>query len=249
MLSPLRERELNLHLAVPKVERERDERESFLLKLRTEPLDLQAVHEQPARARRLVILVARRIIGADVGVSEVKLVRLDGRVGVDQVRLRVAERLDLAAPQLDSRLEGLDHRVVVPRFSIRADDLSPVVALLGLRRRAPRHRVLPEIDSPVRAAYISVFRREFEAFGAEVAELVDALGSGSSVARRRGSTPLFRTTSTHAGPFPPLEKRAHRATNLHCNCRVGSAVCKESSGPPRPLPSDFSAPRRSFRTS
>src|SRR5438093_356174 len=125
-----------------------------------------------AGARGLVILIARRVVGADVGVSEVKLIGLDGRIGIDEVCFGVAEGLDLAAPELDPSFEGLNHRVVVSRLSVGADDLAPVVALLGLLRRAPRHRVLREIDSPLRAAYISVSRREFEAFGAEVAELV-----------------------------------------------------------------------------
>jgi hypothetical protein len=50
----------------------------------------------------------------------------------------------------------------------------------------------------------------FKKFNAKVAELVDALASGASTARRKGSSPFFRTTPSI--DFPRLFLENHLFT-------------------------------------
>src|SRR6266850_1352571 len=147
-------------------------------------------------------------------------------------RLARSQRLDLGARERDSGLVGLDHGVVVARLSIGADDVALVVLGLHLLRLRPRHRCLlgspwalcstsrgeaqwhrragGGLTVPGEAAYGIVFSPSNKATGAEVAELVDALGSGSSGRKLVGvrvppSAPIFagRGNGPHSSGYSP----------------------------------------------
>jgi hypothetical protein len=77
-----------------------------------------------------VIGPASVVILRDVQIAQPDLAVVDGGESVSQRRLTVAQAFYLGAHQLDPRLEGIQDRIVVPRFAIRRDN--PVVA--GPRR-------------------------------------------------------------------------------------------------------------------
>ena len=72
-----RERDLHLRVAALEVEPRRDERQPLLLRLADQALDLAPVHEQLARALRLVVVARGRRVGRDVDVVQPHLTVLD----------------------------------------------------------------------------------------------------------------------------------------------------------------------------
>ncbi len=100
---------------------------------------------------------------------------VDLRVRVAQVHLAAPDALDLGPAQGDPRLELLEDVVVVPGPPVDDDDLDPLRRLAGAWDGHTVLRLTPleRVDSiPLRPLNSQGF--------AEVAELVDALGSGSS---------------------------------------------------------------------
>jgi hypothetical protein len=71
------------------------------------------VHQQPAVARRVVILAVAMRILADVRVEQPELAFASHRVGVLQIDAPFAGRFDFGPEQFDSRFEGFEYVVVV----------------------------------------------------------------------------------------------------------------------------------------
>src|SRR5881397_1740306 len=144
-LLPLPQGELRLRPALRPVQAERDQRQPPLLNLATQPFELLAVHQQLPRAHRVVAELARRPVGADVRAHQEELLAEEAGVGVLQVRAVVAQRLDLAAGQHETRLEALEDVVVVEGPAVLRDVplaglLRHPVALMGISARFSRMR-------------------------------------------------------------------------------------------------------------
>src|SRR5689334_10263013 len=122
-LLTLAESERNLRFAALEVELERDEGEALPFH-RTDHLpDLFAVEQQLARARRLVIEVARLFVRRYVQVQQKNFSILNDRVRISDVGLSVSQRFDFAAGQHHSRFPGVEDVVVVARAFVPRDRL------------------------------------------------------------------------------------------------------------------------------
>src|SRR5678816_933409 len=90
--------ECHRHLrdAAFEVELERDQGQTLPLDRTYQTPDLPLVQQQLSRARRLVIVVARALVGTDVEVEQEELAVPYDPVGVGQVGLAITERFDLA---------------------------------------------------------------------------------------------------------------------------------------------------------
>src|SRR5919201_4005397 len=126
------EGELDLGAPVPEVEPCRDEREAALGGLRGELVDLAAVEEQLAVAVGLVWLDRGLRVRGDVCADEPELAVARLGVGATQAGLPLAERLDLAAGEDETRFDALEQVVLVPRAAVVRDQLLPRL----LRHRA-----------------------------------------------------------------------------------------------------------------
>src|SRR5262249_29712697 len=83
LLSPP-EPQLRLRPALRPVETKRDQRETTLLDLAPQALQLPAVHQELPRPLRLVAELARGAVGADVGAHQEELLAEEASVGVLQ---------------------------------------------------------------------------------------------------------------------------------------------------------------------
>ena len=117
------QRQLHLDLALGEVQRQRHQCQVAVADLADQVVDLLAVQQQLAVAPRRVVGPAAVVILGDVQVAQPDLAVVDGGERVGQRRLAVAQALHLGADQRDPGLEGLEDRIVVPRFAIGRDDL------------------------------------------------------------------------------------------------------------------------------
>src|SRR5262249_35659157 len=114
-------------------------------------------------------------VGAHVAAEQPGLAVTDGDVGVLEVHPAVPERLDLGPAQHETGLERFEDLVLMPRAAVGGDDAIFSNALL---------------TCPARAISWGLAR-------AEVAELADALDSGSSARKGVGvRVPASAPTST-----------------------------------------------------
>jgi hypothetical protein len=81
------------------------------------------VEEQLPLALGLVVVAVALLERRDVGADQPRLVALDPRVGVRQVDLAGADRLDLGAGQDEAGLDDLLDRELVSRSPIERDGL------------------------------------------------------------------------------------------------------------------------------
>ena len=88
---------LDLGPAALEVEQGRNQRVAALADLAADTVDLAAVQQQLAFALGFVVLPAGLLVGSDVAIDQVQLTLLDAAVGVVQMRLSGAQRLDLGA--------------------------------------------------------------------------------------------------------------------------------------------------------
>src|SRR5262249_23209224 len=103
-----RQGDLDLRARTLEVEPRGNQGQPALLGLADQPLDLLAVHQQLARALRLVVVARGRPVRRDVDVVEPDLAVLDRRVAVLELRLAAAQGLDLGAREHDPRLPRVE---------------------------------------------------------------------------------------------------------------------------------------------
>src|SRR5687768_8000982 len=96
-LLSLGQRERQLRPSLLEVQLQRDERESLALDGPNQSTDFPAVEQQFATSRGLVIDVPTLVVGGDVRIQEKDLAVPNDAVRVGDVRLAVAQRLDLGA--------------------------------------------------------------------------------------------------------------------------------------------------------
>jgi hypothetical protein len=112
------------------IDAEGDERESLLLRLAKELIDLLAVEEQFPSTERLVIHDVAVAIGTDVAVVEKDLTALHAGVAILQVHAPLSQGFDLRTLEHDARLELLFNEVVVVGLAIRSDGFFALLFLL-----------------------------------------------------------------------------------------------------------------------
>src|SRR6185295_2459550 len=175
--------DLDLDPATLEVDLQRHDRQALLGRLAHDAGDLALVEQQLAVALGLVIGVGAVAVRIDVTAPEPRLAVTHGGVGILEVHLPVAQGFDLGPAQHKAGLESLEDLVLVSRASVRCDD-----SIFG------RHPVL--LTCPARAISWVLAR-------AEVAELADALDSGSSARKGVGvRVPASAPTPTSAAPSP-----------------------------------------------
>src|SRR4051794_36471941 len=102
-----RERDLDLRVRALEVDPRRHERQPLLVRAADELLDLLAVHQQLARSLGRMVVARRGRVRGDVHAVQPDLVVVDAGVRILERRLPVAQRLDLAAHELDAALPPL----------------------------------------------------------------------------------------------------------------------------------------------
>src|SRR5438105_13074487 len=117
------EADLDLRHAAFEVHAQWDDGEAALGHRAGPLLDLRAMHEQAARAGRLVVLVAAGVVGGEVRAIEPHLAVEGPGVGFANVGATVADGLDLGAGEANAGLEALHDLVVVERLAVRRDGL------------------------------------------------------------------------------------------------------------------------------
>src|SRR3954453_10296537 len=128
----------DLHLdPVPlEVQGERHHGQPLELGAAEEAADLPLLEQQPAHPLRLLVLAVAVAVRADVDADQEGLPVLEFDVAVLELLPPLARRLHLGAGQLDARLEGLQHLVVVPRPLVARQGADGV---FGLGRHAGEH--------------------------------------------------------------------------------------------------------------
>src|SRR5579859_775948 len=145
------QRQLQLDLAVLVVQPEWDQRVAAHARLGREPADLPRVQQEFARPPRLVVPAVALFEQRDVGIPQPDLAFVGAGVGVAQVDVARANRLDFRAQQGEASLDGFEDVVVVVRLPIaRERPLRWSYTLGSLTRRRPGR--LSHL--PVRAAGI-----------------------------------------------------------------------------------------------
>jgi hypothetical protein len=148
-----------------------------------------------------IALLERR----DVGANQPRLVALDARVGVGDVDLAGADRLDLRAGQDETGLDRLLDRELVSRLPVQRDGVLGNLELLGTRdgkrqdRRSPRAKRAVAFVAHGRRGEAS---RDDRSARAEGPERRSAAGNAVSVVQPR--QPLHPVTSralARASPF------------------------------------------------
>jgi len=132
-------RELHLGKPLPEVDRERDQRKALLLEATSQAVDLVPVEKELADAVRLVATEAAGVlVRADHRLEEVRFAVSDARVGIPQLEVTIAQRLDLAAGEDEAGLEGLEDLVLVASTAVLGYDADRWHrALGGASRRLP----------------------------------------------------------------------------------------------------------------
>jgi hypothetical protein len=103
------------------VQAKRDERQALRLRPAEQLVDLGAAEEQLANPLGLVVVAIGLFERRDMGADQPRLVAFDARVGIGQVDLAGADRLDLGAGQDEAGLERLLDRELIPRPPIQGD--------------------------------------------------------------------------------------------------------------------------------
>src|SRR5215204_5325298 len=116
-----RKGELDLRPRTLEVDACRDEGQAPLGRLSDQPLDLASVEKQLPRAVGIVVLVRSRQVRRDVGAPQPDLPFVDHGICLVQLRLALAEGLDLAATELDSRLHLLQQLKAVTGPAVGGD--------------------------------------------------------------------------------------------------------------------------------
>jgi hypothetical protein len=139
--------EAQLHLRpalAGEVQAERHQRQALRLRPAQQLVDLGAPEEELPDALGLVVVAIALLERRDVGADQPRLVALDARVGVGDVDLAGADRLDLRAGQDEAGLDRLLDRELVSRLPVQRDGVLGNLELLGTRdgkrqdRRSPR---------------------------------------------------------------------------------------------------------------
>src|SRR5207245_3293274 len=100
-------------------------------RLLSELHDLVAMQEQLAGPERIMIDVAAVRVGRDMAIVQERLTAVDPGEGVLEIRLAVAERLDLGAEEHETRLVPLADEIVVERLAVGRQHLLPRGPLPG----------------------------------------------------------------------------------------------------------------------
>ena len=100
--------------------------------------EVESLEQELARPLGLVVVAVATLELGDVGTDQPRLVALDARVGVRQIRLACPERLDLGPGQDDPGLERLVDREVVSRPAIEGNRLFIGHEAILLDLRSPR---------------------------------------------------------------------------------------------------------------
>ena len=122
-LFPLGERDLALDPAFLEIEFGGDEREPLLPHLPQQPLDLVVMEQELTGAKRRVIELTGRGIQRDVAVDQSQLAVVVDDIGVPEIDLPIAQRLDLAPHQRHSRLVLFQKEIPERRLLVRGDQL------------------------------------------------------------------------------------------------------------------------------
>ena len=115
-LFALAQRDLDLDAGVFQINGERNDGVAVELDLGGQPLDLTLVHEQAARADRVLIEDVALFIGADMHLPHPELSVLHAAPGVLEVQGAKPDGLDLRAEQLNARLEALLDEIFMKRL-------------------------------------------------------------------------------------------------------------------------------------
>ena len=101
------------------IDAERDERETLLLRLAKELIDLLAVEEEFSSTERLVIHDVAVAVRTDVTIEQPDFSVLHKTVAVLEVDLPFANRLDLGTLQHHAGFKGFEYVVVMVGLSIK----------------------------------------------------------------------------------------------------------------------------------
>jgi hypothetical protein len=118
----LRNSTLEVHL-------ERDQREPLALDGANQLADLLSVHEQLARARRLMVEAVPLLVRRDVQIEQEHFAVVQNPVTIGEVCLSVAERLHLGPREHDAGLPRIDDLIVVTGALVSGNDLMPVLLI------------------------------------------------------------------------------------------------------------------------
>ena len=120
----LRERDLDFHQALFEIHRKRHDRAAFLRGLPLQAVDLGALQQKFARARRIHFDVALDFgVRRDVAIKQEGLAAEDPDEGILQIDSPLADGFDLGAEKGDARLEFVLKEVIVLRFAVNRDRL------------------------------------------------------------------------------------------------------------------------------
>ena len=128
----LRDGDLHLGVGPLEVEPRRDERQALLPRDADQALELAPVHQELAVAFGFVVVAARRLVRGDVDVVEPQLAVPDGRVAVLELRLALAQRLDLGPREHDPALQAVAQVEPMRRLPVAGDVPGRGLAFLGL---------------------------------------------------------------------------------------------------------------------
>src|SRR5688572_9892856 len=120
-LFPLGERERYLSYAILEIEFQGNEREPLPLDRADQTTDFLAVEQQLARSRRFVVRVSAALVCLNVGVEQEHFAVTDDAVGIRNVRLAAAQRLDLGPAQNQAGLERLEDVIIEARALVLRD--------------------------------------------------------------------------------------------------------------------------------
>ncbi len=198
---------------------------------RRQPLDLAAVRQQPAVALGLVVLPRRRGVGGDVHAVQPQLPLADRDVPLFQLRPRLAQRLDLGAPQLDPALQALQQLVAVGGVAVARHipraHLALAASRLGHRLPSLVARAIPARGPRARCRRPSV----------------DARSARGGLLRSRRSRsdpgrPRVHAPHPHCDRSPRRQRRAPSAPPRRTvPCSLSSHHSRPATAPPRAPPS------------
>ena len=121
-LFPLPHRQLGLGTPSFKVYAQGHQRQTLLLDLADQPVDLAPVEETLSFSERIVIFPIAVSIGTDVAANEPDLASLHPRVGLPEIGLAVSEGFHLRSEEGEPDLVDLQDLVVVKGLLIGGDD-------------------------------------------------------------------------------------------------------------------------------
>ena len=137
-----------LHAVVlVEIELKRDEGHALCAELAVKVVNLMTVQQEPALPVGVHVPHAAVGVGVDVHAMQPHLSPANEAEGVRDLGRALAQALDLGAGELDARLKGLVHKVLVSRRAVARDGLLLALSWLGHRphprwpadRFRPRH--------------------------------------------------------------------------------------------------------------